>query len=278
MSQQLGIVVAIDVKGALEANTLENDIYIFDNMKLQGYEHEGTNHLVSAINGAHFFDGSQATEQVFNWLCLDVGAISATNLPRSYLHDQAKKNDEKILEAIAKLSGEIEEEAEDPTKRASVLNKIAKLQSIAKKAGIKTKVKSKHSGRRTNTGQKIVDITGEVVTDINKASSVSAMMPRITNVTGEAVDKKIIYPGVYGSPDVTTDGWYWAASVDTSRPGTYAYTMHIQLYKLSSVDGELTWVPVDMKHTAYLKVANNAKVNGFTQAGVGTLPVHFMHG
>ena len=38
MSQQLGIILLIDVVAAIEANTLEGNTYLFDNMKLQGSE------------------------------------------------------------------------------------------------------------------------------------------------------------------------------------------------------------------------------------------------
>ncbi|NEQ79028.1 MAG: hypothetical protein F6K26_01810 [Moorea sp. SIO2I5] len=99
------------------------------------------------------------------------------------------------------------------------------------------------------------------------------LSPIITDITGEAVDKNIIYPAAYGSPDMVTDGWYWSASVNTYTPGTYSYTMHIQLYKLSREGKEYTYIPVDFTHNAYIKISNDPKVNGFTNAGIGYLPI-----
>jgi len=137
MSQQLGIILLIDVAAAIEANTLEGNTYLFDNMKLQGSEGLGTGKLISAINGTSYCDGSQVSQ--------DIGHL----------------------------------------------------------------------------GQKIMDVTGNLVTEVDgKIPEINSLNPIITNITGEAVDKNVIYPAAYGSPDMVTDGWYWAASVDTSRPGT----------------------------------------------------------
>ncbi|NEQ79027.1 MAG: hypothetical protein F6K26_01805 [Moorea sp. SIO2I5] len=56
MSQQLGIVLLIDVAAAIKANTLQGNTYMFDNMKLQGSQGLGTETLVSAIHGTSYFD------------------------------------------------------------------------------------------------------------------------------------------------------------------------------------------------------------------------------
>ncbi len=115
---------------------------------------------------------------------------------------------------------------------------------------------------------------GNLVTvEEGKIPEINSLNPIITDITGEAVDKNIIYPAAYGSPDMITDGWYWAASVDTSRPGIYSYTMDIQLFKLELLDGDYTWVPVTMQIDAYLKISNDPKINGFTHAGMGMLPI-----
>ena len=87
MSQQLGIILLIDVVAAIEANTLEGNTYLFDNMKLQGSEGLGTGKLISAINGTSYCDGSQANEQVLNWLPYGVGSLPPT-LPKSFLSDK----------------------------------------------------------------------------------------------------------------------------------------------------------------------------------------------
>jgi hypothetical protein len=96
--------------------------------------------------------------------------------------------------------------------------------------------------------------------------------PVIVDITGEAVDQKIIYPAEYGSPDLVTDGWYWSASVDVSRPGTYAYTMEIHLHELIWSDGWV-WEPVPMCFDSRIRITNEPKRNGFTGAGAGMLPI-----
>jgi hypothetical protein len=272
MSQQLGIILLIDVAAAVAANTLEGNTYLYDNMRLQGSEGLGTDKLISAINGASYFDGSQANEQVLNWLPYGVGSLPPT-LPKSFLSDKSKNSDLKVLEDVKALTDRLTS-AGGTTKIADV---IKVLETISQNVGIKTQLQTKdgHAQHEIgSSGQKIMDVTGELVSEVDgKIPEINSLNPIITNITGEAVDKKIIYPAAYGSPDMVTDGWYWAASVDTSRPGTYAYTMHIQLYKLAPENGAWTWVPVDFTCDAYIKVSNDPKRNGFTGAGEGYLPI-----
>ena len=42
MSQELTIIVLVDVQAALDANTLEGNIYLIDNLKDEGSTGEGT--------------------------------------------------------------------------------------------------------------------------------------------------------------------------------------------------------------------------------------------
>jgi hypothetical protein len=274
MSQQLGIIVMVDVEAALKANTLEGNTYLFDNMKLQGSEGLGTDKLISAINGSSYIDGSQANEQVLNWLPYGVGSLPPT-LPKSFLADKSKNSDLKALEDIKALADKIT--STDTDEFTNVDDVIEELKRISKSTGVKTQVQDKYSDTTRDlgtSGQKIMDVTGELVSaSENKIPEINSLNPLITGISGEAVDKNIIYPAAYGSPDMVTDGWYWAASVDTSRPGTYAYTMDIQLYKLIWSDGAWTWIPVHMNCEAYIKISNDPKKNGFTNAGVGYLPI-----
>src|SRR5262245_25022498 len=103
MSQQLAIIVLVDVAAALKGRTLQGNTYLFDNMKLQGSEGEGTGDLVTAINGAHWSDGSQADEQVLNWLPYALGSIPPT-VPRSYHVDRARASDREALDALGDLA------------------------------------------------------------------------------------------------------------------------------------------------------------------------------
>ena len=101
MSQQLEIIVMIDIEAAIKANTLEGNTYLFDNMKLQGSEGQGTDNLVTAINGTHYFDGSQADEQVLNWLPYGIGSLPPT-LPKTFHADKSRNSD---LKGLAELKG-----------------------------------------------------------------------------------------------------------------------------------------------------------------------------
>jgi hypothetical protein len=275
MSQQLGIILMVDVEAAIKANTLEGNTYLFDNMKLQGSEGLGTGKLISAINGSHYSDGSQANEQVLNWLPYGVGSLPPT-LPKTFLAEKSKNSDLQAIDEFKALADKIEtSQGDESTNIGSILEELKR---ISKNTGLKTKVQSKFQENTRDlgiVGQKLMDVTGELISEESedKIPEINSLNPIITNITGEAVDKKIIYPAAYGSPDMVTDGWYWAASVDTTKPGTYAYTMDIQLYKLSSIDREWHWIPVHMVYDAYIKVTNSPKVNGFTNAGVGFLQI-----
>lgn len=189
----------------------------------------------TAINGAYWRDGSQATEQVLNWLPYSLGSIPPT-VPRGYQADRSRQTDQQAL-------AELDDLATGVTKPDNGAD--AEIGRIRKTAGTRVKTTRSTAGRLS--GQKILDVTGKVVTD-DSAQAHSYPPPVITDIYGEAVDKRIMYPAEYGSPDMVTDGWYWSATVDSSRPGTYAYTMRIQLHRL-------------------------VRRNGFTKAGMGMLPI-----
>ncbi|GAA2305370.1 hypothetical protein OKJ48_44350 [Streptomyces kunmingensis] len=260
MAQQLAIIVLVDVGSALEANTLQGNTFLFDNMKLHGSEGQGTGDLVTAIHGAYWRDGSQATEQVLNWLPYSLGSIAPT-VPRGYEADRARQSDSQALAELDAITAKPDAAGSDPA---------AELKQIRKAVGTRVKTTRRTKGRLS--GQKILDVTGQVVTDPTK-DAYSYPGPVITDIYGQAVDEKIMYPAEYGSPDLVTDGWYWSATVDSSRPGTYAYTMRIQLHKLVQKGSETLWEPVNMTCESKLKVTTEPKVNGFTGAGLGLLPI-----
>ncbi|MCD0452482.1 hypothetical protein LO762_25335 [Actinocorallia sp. API 0066] len=252
MAQQHGIIVLVDVNNALKERSLDGNAYWFDNMKFLGSTGEGTEKLTTIVPGAYFLDGSQATEQVLNWLPAALGSVPPT-VPRNYLAEQARHTDQEALQGIAELAPADE----------------AELGRIREQAG--RRARRSHSSRSLVTS-KVLDATGQVA-GANAADTYNYPTPVITDITGPAVTEKIIYPAQYGSPDMTYDGWYWAATVDTSRPGVYAYTMHIQLHELVSRDDELVWEPVDLTCESYLKVITDPKRNAFTGAGLGVLPL-----
>ncbi|MEU6387823.1 hypothetical protein [Streptomyces sp. NPDC046939] len=260
MAQQLAIIVLVDIGNALETNTLQGNTYLFDNMKLHGSEGQGTGDLVTAIHGAYWRDGSQATEQVLNWLPYSLGSIPPT-VPRGYEANRARQSDAQALEELDALTAKPGVAGADPA---------ADLQKIRQAVGTRVKTTRRTRGRLSN--QKVLDVTGEVVTDAT-AGAYSYPGPVITDIYGQAVDEKIMYPAEYGSPDLVTDGWYWSATVDSSRPGTYSYSMRIQLHRLVQRGSESLWEPVNMVCESKLKVTTQPKVNGFTGAGLGLLPI-----
>lgn len=265
MAQQLAIIVLVDVVSALKSRTLKDNTYLFDNMKLQGSEGEGTGDLVTAINGTRWSDGSQANEQVLNWLIYSLGSIPPT-VPRNFHVDRARDNDREALDEVIDLATRAGTAGTDV---------VAELNRIQRKIGTRTRVKSAKQGRDLHTGHKVMDLTGEIVFS-ESGDTVPALnnrAPFITNISGEAVDKKIIHPALYGSPDLVTDGWYWSASIDTSKPGTYTYTMEIQVHELVWRSEAWVWEPVKMKYSSRLKISSEPKRNGFTKAGIGFLPI-----
>ncbi|MFI6504521.1 hypothetical protein [Nonomuraea typhae] len=259
MPQQLAIIVLVDVANALEDKTLEGNAYLFDNMKLQGSEPQGTGDLVTAIHGSYWQDGSQATEQVLNWLPYSLGSIPPT-VPRGYEADRARETDRQALRDLESLVLKPAGQGDDTA---------AQLSQIQQTLGTRTRTTRRTRGPAS---QKVLDVTGNVVAPDSTAGH-SYPAPVITDVYGEAVDKKIMYPAEYGSPDMVTDGWYWSATVDSTRPGTYAYTMAIQLHRLVQQGSDWTWEPVDLTCDSALKITSEPKRNAFTKAGVGMLPI-----
>ncbi|GAB2837587.1 hypothetical protein GCM10022221_41220 [Actinocorallia aurea] len=252
MAQQHGIIVLVDVDNALADRTLDGNAYWFDNFKFLGSTGEGSENLVTIVPGTYYLDGSQATEQVLNWLPAALGAVPPT-VPRNYLAEQALQTDRDALASLASVgSGD-----EAGISRAKDQVGVSARQSRAAK-GVTT--------------AKVLDATGAVAGS-NAAATYNYPAPVITDITGPAVEQKIMYPAQYGSPDMIYDGWYWAATVDTSRPGIYSYTMHIQLHELVEREDGLVWQPVDFTCTSALEIISDPKRNGFTGGGLGLLPI-----
>jgi hypothetical protein len=253
MAQQHGIIVLFDVENALRTRSLEGNTYWFDNMKLFGSEGVGTERLETIVPGTHYLDGSQATEQVLNWLPAALGSIPPT-VPRNYLAEQGRADDRRTLEELAGLDA------------AGGVNEtdVRRLQGrVGRRA-------RKQASGRGLTDSKLLDVTGRTTTS---SDAYNYPAPVITDITGPAVTEKIMYPAQYGSPDMIYDGWYWAATVATGRPGVYRYTMHVQLHELVERNDELVWESVDMTCESSLKIINDPKRNGFTGAGLGVLPL-----
>jgi hypothetical protein len=259
MGQQLAIIVLVDVAAAAETGTLVGSTYLFDNMRLQGSEGEGTGELVTAINGTHWVDRTQADEQVLNWLPYSLGVIPPT-VPRNYHSHQGRAVERETLAAVRSL-------ATRPPAEASGSEEIA---NVA--AGLGAPARDRRQRRSADVA---LDITGNPAAAPSDGAPVAHDPPplQITNIFGEAVDKNIIFPAQYGSPDLVTDGWYWSATVDSSQPGVYGYTMEFELHhQVQDADGWI-WEPLRLTFPSRLRISNTPKVNAFTGAGISLLPI-----
>jgi hypothetical protein len=268
VGQQLSIVVLVDVAAAVDARTLEGNTYLFDTMRFQGSEGEGTGDLVTAVNGTHWVDGSQADEQVLNWVPVALGSIPPT-VPRNYHASRARHSERQALVAFDDL---VARSATDDD-----IDVAAELRQIHSDMGVRARVTGdRHGGARScRVGHRGVDITGNIVVAGVVGAHATPVHPalQITDIRGEAVEENVMFPAQYGSPDLISEGWYWSATVDTSRVGTYAYTMEIELHQLTKEDEDWVWEPIRMSYQSHIRVSSEPKRNGFTKAGIGMLPI-----
>ncbi|MCK4763580.1 MAG: hypothetical protein KAW12_15375 [Candidatus Aminicenantes bacterium] len=266
MRQEITIIVLIDVQAAINANTLEGNIYMIDNLRNEGSIGEGTGHLVSAINGAHWLDGTQADEQILNWTPAVIGSLPSS-LPKSFHVEKSRISE---IKEFKDLPQRLKEAGED---KKGIKDIHTNLQNITKNICSLGKVKDTR-GNVKHTGLKVMNVMGEPFREgEGTTSELSHFIPQIDDITGEAVDKGVIFPAQYGTPISIKDGWYWSATADTNKVGTFAYTMHITLYKLSNFLGEPVWEPINMTYESHIKVTNVPKNNAFTNGAVGMLPI-----
>lgn len=255
MSQQGAIVIVIDIAAALKARSLEGNLYMIDNFRADGSEGEGTGRLTTRVRGSYWSNGAQASNNVLNWMTAATGTLPPT-LPRSYAGERAKNIQREYINKMKDycLNGE----KCDPDTLNKITRYVNTFDSIEE---------GKHS---RSLNRQTLDIYGELFdADKQDISELAFLQPQISAITGEAVEKNVIFPAQYGSPVLIKDGWYWSATVDTSKTGVYTYTLHITLYER---DGH-TWIPVAFTHNARIKVTNDPQRDGFTGAGTGFLPI-----
>lgn len=275
MDQEITIIVVIDSAAAISENRLDNHIYMIDNLRAAGSQGIGTPDLITAANGFYWFDGSMASEPLFNWLIVNVGSLPRT-LPRSYHEDRSKAHDLQILRDMKAQSDELETDTNTGILPPSIGDIREKLRILTNRTGRESKLKNAQGGLN-DIGLKLLDMRGQIISRGEESTAqMSYLPPYITNITGEAVDEGILYPAQYGTPIAIKDGWYWSATASTHKPGLYSYTMHIRLFKfIWGADGEVIWEPVDMTHQAKIRITRQPMRNGFTHAGNGMLPIHY---
>ncbi|CAM1364052.1 hypothetical protein [Tenacibaculum xiamenense] len=272
MSQQFGIMVMVDVKAALKTKNLQEHVYLIGNMKDFGSQNEGTNHLVSKVNGTYWYDGSQAGEEVMNWLAIDIN-----DLPRSVQRSAHTKS--KTIESVLSklplldsknLKGGKAKEAQD--------DQLVDLTNHLKKSTMGTT--GLHISTDAKTGLQtewpLINTKGELVEKVaGNKDEIVYHPPIITNITGEAVDLGIMFPAQYGSPNFSTEGWYWCATVNTAHEGQFSYTVHVSLFDLieETKNTPAYWKPVNMSFDASILISRDPMKNGFTGAGDSYLPI-----
>lgn len=82
MSQQLGIIIMIDVAAAVKSKSLDGNIYCFDNQKTHGSTGQGTDRLTSAVDSTRFVTEAQT----LNWWVADIYAPPRTVPHHYYFH------------------------------------------------------------------------------------------------------------------------------------------------------------------------------------------------
>lgn len=255
MSQQGAIVIVVDIPAALKARSLKGNLYMIDNLRADGSEGEGTGELITQVRGSYWSNGSQASNSVLNWMTAGVGSLPST-LPRSYAD---KRADNIRDEFITKLKDHcLDRGGSEPDTLENIFRHLDTSDTI------------KEGEHIISLKRQTLDIYGQPFNaDKQDISELSFLQPQISAITGEAVEKNVLFPAQYGSPVLVKNGWYWSATVDTNQTGVYTYTLHITLYEH---DGH-TWNPVFLSHDARIKVSNDPQRNGFTGAGIGFLPI-----
>ncbi|MCG5480825.1 hypothetical protein [Sinorhizobium alkalisoli] len=189
---------------------------------------------ITNVPGVHNADGSQATEAVLNWIPVGIGGLPTT-LPRSYRH-----------RFISKPWND-------------------------RKADIRPRVRQHDKVRYYDAA--LLSAACEVLKPDNPDAAAS-LPPVLTRIAGPAVEQGVLYPALYGSPDLLTDGWYWSATVDTAKVGRHDYTMEVALYRPIQGNGETVWEPQLFTLTCGIQITSAPGVNGFTGSfAPGLLPV-----
>ncbi|WP_445219628.1 hypothetical protein ACKWRH_05430 [Bradyrhizobium sp. Pa8] len=253
---QISIVTVIDIDTALKEGTLDGNAYLIDNT---GPFAPPAGARVTNVPGVYNADGSQATEAVLNWITVGVADLPLT-LPRSYRHRYNTANTEhRLVDALRRAT--------------RTQDGIAKLLSDPEGIRMPKPLLVRRNGAVKPHDAPLLDGAGEVLEPDDPAAA-GSVPPIVTRIGGPAVEHGVVYPALYGSPDLLTDGWYWSATVDTAKVGRHEYQMDVALYKPVQEDGGLVWEPQFFTLGCSIEVGTGPGVNGFTGCFItGLLPI-----
>ncbi len=274
MSQQFGIMIMIDVKAALKTKSLSDHLYLIDNMRNFGSKNEGTNALVSKVNGTYWLDGSQAGENIMNWLAIDINDLPITVQKAAHYKN---KSTEQLLKNLAYSANEnVFNNAKESTTKKEEVSLLVKAQVEE----IEHKTKGLHVNYESYIKRKserpLINTKGQLIEKLeDNIDNVVNLPPIVTNITGEAVELGIIFPAQYGSPNFSTEGWYWCATVNTATEGQYSYTVHVTLFDLVLAEDNKSayWEPIEMTFDSSILISREEMKNGFTGGADSYLPI-----
>ncbi|WP_375791425.1 hypothetical protein ACE102_47585 (plasmid) [Bradyrhizobium sp. vgs-9] len=252
---QISIVTVIDIETALKEGTLDGNAYLIDNTAPFA---PLTGARVTNVPGVYNADGSQAMEAVLNWITIGVAELPTT-LPRSYPHRFNTANTARRL--LGRFSARTPED-------------ISKMLADTK-GGIRVpkRLQVRDRGAIRTYDAPVLNAAGEVL-EPDDSTAAASVPPVVIRIRGAAVEHGVLYPALYGSPDLLTDGWYWSATVDTAKVGRHDYTMEVALYRPVQEHGEVLWEPQLFTLSCGIQVGTAPSVNGFTGSFVpGLLPI-----
>ncbi|WP_444667269.1 hypothetical protein [Cereibacter changlensis] len=252
---QNSIVLLVDVEAALADSDLADNVYLVDNTRALGSRDEGRATMVSCVAGVHNPDGSPAAEAVLNWIAYGISALPPT-LPRSFnLRSHHVAHDHALLEKLAATT--------HPRDVAALL--AAHHEEHGAFGAQRSAMPYLPVDPRSATGEFVSPDAVDYAAHLN---------PEIVAIRGEAVEKGVIFPALYGSPDFYTEGWYWSASVDTNKVGLHDYILDLRLLRPTRSGGAVTWAPEIHPFKVQIEVSASTMVNGFTGGPLpGVLPL-----
>ena len=256
---QNSLVLMIDSKGALADNRLDGNIYLVDNTGPFRLGEETS--LTSTLKGVHSPSGSMVLEQVLNWVSYDIAGLPPT-VPRSFFRQDYEKA--QLRHLVTQMR-----QAKKPEEMTQLVDRQAQPDTF------RTTIAPQDDESQGYT----LDIpplgpTGALLTSAEAIMASSYIPPLITAISGPAVEEGVIFPAQYGSPDLVDEGWYWSASVDTSKVGQHSYHLHILIYRpVQRDDGQVVWQPVPFVAEAHLNISTAPQTNGFTGCAPGVLPL-----